>query len=54
MNSPYTHPSMPGTSYRPYIQEDVLSAALEDAEGHALVEAIHHPDNPRLEANRDA
>lgn len=47
--SPYTHPSMPGTSYRDWLtplpreQEaaaHVLSAALEDAEGHALVEKI--------------
>jgi hypothetical protein len=27
---------------------DVYPAALEDAEGHALVDAIHRPDNPRL------
>lgn len=43
MNTPYTHPSMPGT---PAMFD--LSAALEDAEGHALVAAIHNPDNPRL------
>jgi hypothetical protein len=35
--SPYTHPSMPGTP--PMVFD--LSAALEDAEGIALVEAIH-------------
>ena len=45
--SPYTHPSMPRTPAM------VLSAALEDAEGHALVAAILDPANPRLEANRD-
>jgi hypothetical protein len=42
--SPYTHPSMPGTV--PLVFD--LSAVLEDAEGHALVDAIHRPDNPRL------
>ena len=52
-NSPYTHPSMPGTSYRAYLDppapvSEPLSAALEDAEGHALVASIHNPDNPRL------
>lgn len=42
----YTHPSMPGT---PYMDPAVfLSAALEDAEGHALVSAIHDTNNPRL------
>jgi hypothetical protein len=35
--SPYTHPSMPGTP--PMVFD--LPAALEDAEGIALVEAIH-------------
>jgi hypothetical protein len=57
-NSPYTHPSMPGTSYRGYLDPppppvinltaEVHSAALEDAEGRALVQAIHNPENPRL------
>jgi hypothetical protein len=42
-NSPYTHPSMPGTP--PMFD---LSAALEDAERRALVEAIHDTSNPRL------
>jgi hypothetical protein len=42
--SPYTHPSMPGTV--PLVFD--LSAVLEDAEGQALVDAIHNPDNPRL------
>jgi hypothetical protein len=41
----YTHPSMPRTAPM------MLSAALEDAEGHALVAAIHNPDNPRLVVN---
>jgi len=41
----YTHPSMPRT--KPMI----LSAALEDAEGHALIAAIHNPNNPRLVVN---
>lgn len=44
MTTPYTHPSMPGTPP----MDDTLSAALEDAEGRALVEAIHDPTNPRL------
>lgn len=44
--SPYTHPSMPGT------KPMVLSAALEDAEGHALVAKILDPANPRT-APRD-
>jgi hypothetical protein len=42
--SPYTHPSMPGTA--PMVFD--LSAALEDAEGRALVLAIHDTSNPRL------
>lgn len=65
MIQPYTHPSMPGTSYRDYLTDDprpqyqtpmveidltvdVHPAALEDAEGRALVQAIHNPENPRL------
>jgi hypothetical protein len=35
-------PSTPTTS------KFSLSAALEDAEGRALVQAIHNPENPRL------
>jgi hypothetical protein len=42
VNTPYTHPSMPGT---PPME---LSAALEDAEGKALAAKILDPSNPRL------
>lgn len=46
MTTPYTHPSMPDTP------STVLSAALEDAEGRALVAAITDPANPRLRGTR--
>jgi uncharacterized protein (DUF849 family) len=48
MNSPYTHPSMPGTPAM------VLSAALEDAEGHALVAAIHKRKQDKMAAMLDS
>jgi len=44
--SPYTHPSMPGTSYRQYLDPILeipahIAALPENEQGPALVRAIH-------------